>query len=105
MKALVSAMFRAVNGVLEIIGLRLLRTNAPVRNFGLFFKHLKSLGFEVRTVIDVGIAFGTSPIYDAFPRARYFLVEPVAECRPVLEKPKHRLNAEHFLLPAAPQTR
>ena len=100
MKALVSAVFQAVNGVLEIIGLRLLRTNAPVRNFGLFFKHLKSLGFEVRTVIDVGIAFGTSPIYDAFPRARYFLVEPVAECRPVLEKLKQRLNAEYFLVAA-----
>ena len=61
MKAFVSAVFQAVNRVLEIIGLRLMRTNAPVRNFSLFFKHLKSLGFEVRTVIDVGIAFGTSP--------------------------------------------
>ena len=100
MKAFVSAVFLAVNRVLEIIGLRLLRTNAPVRNFALFFKHLKSLGFEVRTVIDVGIAFGTSPIYDAFPRARYFLVEPVAECRPVLETLKARLNAEYFLVAA-----
>ena len=100
MKAFISAVFRAVNGVLEIIGLRLMRTNAPVRNFSLFFKHLKSLGFEVRTVIDVGIAFGTSPIYDAFPRAKYFLVEPVAECRPVLEKLKQRLNAEYFLVAA-----
>jgi FkbM family methyltransferase len=100
MKAFVTAVFQAINDVLEIIGLRLMRTNAPVRNFGLFFKHLKSLGFEVRTVIDVGIAFGTSPIYDAFPRARYFLVEPVAECRLVLEKLKARLDAEYFLVAA-----
>jgi FkbM family methyltransferase len=100
MKAFVSAVFQAANHVLETVGLRLLRTNAPVRNFGLFFKHLKSLGFEVHTVIDVGIAFGTSPIYDAFPRAKYFLVEPVAECRPVLEKLKQRLNAEYFLVAA-----
>ena len=84
MKAFVSAGFRYVNNVLEIFGLRLMRTNAPVRNFGLFFKHLKSLDFDIRTVIDVGIAFGTAPIYEAFPRARYFLIEPVAECRPVL---------------------
>jgi len=100
MKAIVSAVFQAVNVCLETIGLRLLRTNAPVRNFGLFFKHLKSLGFDVRTVIDVGIAFGTSPIYEAFPKARYFLVEPVAECRPVLEGLKARLNAEYFLVAA-----
>ena len=78
----------------------MLRTNAPVRDFGLFFKHLKSLGFDFRTVIDVGIAFGTSPIYDAFPRARYFLIEPVAECLPVLERLKQRLNAEYFLVAA-----
>ncbi|MGC7990937.1 hypothetical protein ACP3WY_25095, partial [Salmonella enterica] len=83
---------QAINNVLEPIGLRLMRTNAPVRNFGLFFKHLKSLGFDMRTVIDVGIAFGTSPIYEAFPRAKYFLVEPVAECRPILEQLKQRLN-------------
>ena len=51
-------------------------------------------------MIDVGIAFGTSPIYDAFPRAKYFLVEPVAECRPVLEQLKQRLNAEYFLVAA-----
>jgi FkbM family methyltransferase len=100
MKAFLSAAFRYANLVLEIFGLRLMRTNAPVRSFGLFFKHLKSLGFEARTVIDVGVAFGTPPIYDAFPRARYFLVEPVAECRPVLEKLKQRLNAEYFLVAA-----
>jgi len=58
MKAFVSAVFRCVNHVLAIFGLRLLRANAPARNFALFFKHLKSLGFEPRTVIDVGVAFG-----------------------------------------------
>jgi FkbM family methyltransferase len=100
MKAFVSAVFRCINRALAMLGLRLLRTNAPVRNFALFFKHLKSLGFEVRTVIDVGVAFGTPPIYDAFPRARYFLVEPVTECRPVLERLKQRLNAEYFLVAA-----
>jgi FkbM family methyltransferase len=100
MKAFLSAGFQAVNRILESVGLRLIRTNTPARTFGLFFKHLKSLGFEVKTVIDVGIAFGTSPIYDAFPRARYFLIEPVEECRPVLEKLKQRLNAEYFLVAA-----
>jgi FkbM family methyltransferase len=105
MKAFISAGFRYVNNVLEIFGLRLMRTNAPVRNFGLFFKHLKSLGFDIRTVIDVGIAFGTPPIYRAFPRARYFLIEPVAECRPVLEKLKQSLNAEYFLVAAGAENR
>ncbi|QPF82962.1 FkbM family methyltransferase [Bradyrhizobium genosp. L] len=100
MKAFVSAVFQAINRVLELIGLRLMRTSAPVRNFRLFFQHLRSLGFEVKTVIDIGIAFGTPPIYEAFPRARYFLIEPVAECKPVLEALKQRLNAEYFQVAA-----
>lgn len=97
---IVSVAFRLINQALETIGLRLLRTNAPVRNFGLFFKHLKSLGFEAQTVIDVGVAFGTPAIYSAFPRARYFLIEPVAECLPTLEGLKQKLNAEYFLIAA-----
>ncbi|UVO31807.1 FkbM family methyltransferase [Bradyrhizobium arachidis] len=100
MKASISSVFQAINLLLEPIGLRLMRTDAPVRNFGLFFKHLKSLNFDVKTVIDVGIALGTSPIYEAFPQARYFLVEPVAECRPILEQLKQSLNAEYFLVAA-----
>src|SRR6201996_2394218 len=100
MRAFVSAAFQNINRVLEIFGLRLLRANAPVRSFGLFFNHLKSLGFDFRTVIDVGVAFGTPSIYQAFPRARYFLVEPVAECRPILDKLKAQLNAEYFLVAA-----
>ncbi|WP_448030793.1 FkbM family methyltransferase [Bradyrhizobium liaoningense] len=100
MKAFVSAAFQAANRALEPIGLRLMRTNAPVRDFRLFFKHLRSLGFDMKTVVDVGIAFGTSPIYDAFPRAKYFLIEPVSECRPILEQLKQRLDAEYFLVAA-----
>lgn len=97
---IVSVAFRLVNQALEIIGLRLLRTNAPVRNFGLFFKHLKSLGFDARTVIDVGVAFGTPAIYSAFPKAKYFLIEPVAECLPTLQGLRQKLNAEYFLVAA-----
>ncbi|MGT2434905.1 hypothetical protein ACU4GH_02545 [Bradyrhizobium betae] len=67
MRTFVSTVFRGINVVLENFGLRLMRTSAPVRSYGLFFKHLKSLGFDVRTVVDVGIAFGTPVIYDAFP--------------------------------------
>lgn len=100
MKAFVSAIFRAVNRGLRLIGVRLIRVNSPVRDFSLFFKHLKSIGFDVRTVIDVGIAFGTSPIYDAFPNAKYFLIEPVEECRPILEQLKRRLDAEYFMVAA-----
>ncbi len=70
-EAFISNAFQGINRVLEIFGLRLLRTNAPVRSFGLFFEHLKSLGFDFRTVIDVG---GKARL-----NAEYFLVAAAAE--------------------------
>jgi FkbM family methyltransferase len=45
-------------------------------------------------VIDVGVAFGTPQIYRAFPRAKYWLVEPVEEARPTLERLRIELDAE-----------
>ena len=100
MKELVSTALRGVNQMLALFGVRLQRLHAPSRSFPIFFRHLKSLDFNVRTVIDVGVAFGTPGIYQSFPDARYFLVEPVAECRPVLEKLKKQLNAEYFMVAA-----
>lgn len=40
---------------------------------------IKSYGFNPMTVIDVGVDFGTPMIYDAFPDAKFILVDPVAE--------------------------
>jgi len=100
MKALISAALRGINGMLAPFGVRLQRLHAPSRSFPIFFHHLKALDFNVQTVIDVGVAFGTPGIYQSFPNARYFLVEPVAECRPILEKLKQQLNAEYFMVAA-----
>jgi len=100
MKSIISAAFRGLNRGLEPLGLRMQRLHAPTRSFSAFFAHIGALDFHVKTVIDVGVAFGTQSIYDSFPKARYFLVEPVAECRPLLERLKQKLNAEYFLVAA-----
>ncbi|MBI3434490.1 MAG: FkbM family methyltransferase [Proteobacteria bacterium] len=100
MNALISAAFRGINHALAPFGVRLQRLDAPTRSFPIFFRHLKALDFNVQTVIDVGVAFGTPGLYRSLPHARYYLVEPVAECRPVLDQLKQRLNAEYFLVAA-----
>ena len=92
--------FQLVNKVLRVIGFRLQRTSSPTRTFADFFDHLKSLNFEFRTVIDVGVGRGTPQIYRAFPRARYFLVEPLEEFRGTLEKLCRDLDADYFLAAA-----
>lgn len=43
------------------------------------YLHLKGLGFNPKTVIDVGVASGTPELYKAFPDAYYILIEPVIE--------------------------
>ena len=41
--------------------------------------YLRRLGFRPATVIDVGVAYGTPELYEAFPKAELLLVEPSAE--------------------------
>jgi len=37
------------------------------------------LGLNPSTVIDVGVAYGTSELYKSFPRSRFVLIEPIKE--------------------------
>lgn len=48
--------------------------------------HIKSLGFEPSTMVDVGVAYGTPGFYDIFENTRYLLVEPLEEYLPVMKK-------------------
>lgn len=44
-----------------------------------FYAHVRGLGYSPRTVIDVGVNYGTPELYQAFPDAYYHFVEPLAE--------------------------
>ena len=56
---------------------------------GLFeSEYLRSLGFDVRTVIDVGVDRGTKPLYDAFNDCLFVLVDPRHQAESILrDKP------------------
>jgi FkbM family methyltransferase len=62
-----------------------------------------SMGFAPATVIDVGAAYGsfTQLCRTVFPRARYLLVEPLEEYRPLLEQVKHASPFVDFTIAAA----
>src|SRR5512134_1272129 len=64
-------------------------------------KHIKRLGFEPRTVLDVGAAAGTPELYNAFPKARHILIEPLEENRPRLEEVKKKYGNVEYILAAA----
>ncbi|WP_282120533.1 FkbM family methyltransferase [Ruegeria atlantica] len=41
--------------------------------------YISSLGFQVQTVFDVGVAGGTAHLYAAFPDSKFVLIEPIAD--------------------------
>jgi FkbM family methyltransferase len=68
----------------------------PNRNFEEFFRHVRKLGMEFKTVIDVGVAYGSPALYTSMPNAKFYLVEPVPHCKDLLDDLTRRLNAEAF---------
>jgi hypothetical protein len=67
---------RGLRRFLAAFGLEVYR-KGKVRDLADVLEHVTSLGFKPATVIDVGAAGGTVPLYDAFPRARHILLEPL----------------------------
>jgi len=76
----------------------------PTRSFPEFFAHLKGLGFNPQTCIDVGAAGGTPTIYQAFPEALHIAFEPLPDFHDQLAatlKP-YRHEIHHCALMEAP---
>ena len=61
----------------------------------------KNLGFEPKTVIDVGAALGTFNLYETFPDARHLLIEPIVENEPYLAKICRHLKSAEYIIAAA----
>jgi FkbM family methyltransferase len=98
-KQLVKAVFNAAG--LEI------RKRRPAEKAGVprarlegALRQLGRLGFEPRTVIDVGVAYATSELYEQFPGAQILLVEPLAEFEPFLQRIAGKYNAQYVLAAA-----
>jgi FkbM family methyltransferase len=59
---------------------------------------LRDLGFNPKTVFDIGVAAGTPDLYDAFVDAHYILVDPAKESLPHMKRIARRLDAQVFNL-------
>nr|WP_197501622.1 FkbM family methyltransferase [Hyphomonas sp. Mor2] len=62
------------------------RNCRPTRSFEDFFAHLKQLGVVPEICIDVGAANGTVSIYQAFPKAKHFVFEPLPDFQDALRE-------------------
>jgi len=61
---------------------------------------LARLGFKPQTLIDVGVAYQTSELYETFKDARILLVEPLVEFEPFLRKICTAYDAQYILAAA-----
>lgn len=96
---------RIINTLLRPLGAEVRRCGALDRarraTYAGALEHVKRAGLLPATVIDVGVADGTMPLYRTFPDARHVLIEPVVECRPYLEAMKGAFPRVEYVLAAA----
>jgi FkbM family methyltransferase len=93
---------KLLNSILGSVGLelRLKRTTTRQTLRGTL-EHAKLLGFEPKTVIDVGAGIGTFELYETFPKASHMLIEPLEENRPYLEAIVRKLEKAEYIIAAA----
>jgi FkbM family methyltransferase len=64
--------------------------------------YIKRLGFTPRTIVDVGVAYGTPSLeshslYEAFPESYFVLIEPLKEFEPYMQEILKKYGGEYFL--------
>jgi FkbM family methyltransferase len=66
------------------VGLDVHELGAVGRSLPLVLDRIRQTSWYPRTLIDVGVAYGTSELYDAFPEAFVLLIEPIQEWQTLL---------------------
>jgi FkbM family methyltransferase len=82
-----------VNGALGKLGCQITRKG---RDFNLYDPHYLSKICIPKTVIDVGVGYGTYPLYKAFPSAYFILIEPVEEYQKSINGILRKYNGTAF---------
>ena len=70
---------RAARRALLARGVEVSRRGGARRTMAAVLDNMKRIGLEPATVIDVGVGYGTPELWEAFPRARLLLVEPIPD--------------------------
>ncbi len=65
------------------------------------FGFLKSQKFYPETIIDIGVAKGTKPLYVNFPKSFYLLIEPIKEYEYFLKKILNKHRGDYCLAAAS----
>jgi FkbM family methyltransferase len=82
----------AANLLLGHFGIQIVR---KPNSFGFrpALRRIKALGIEPATIFDIGVAYGTEDLYAEFKCAKYFLVDPVPQSLPYMQRWAKTLHA------------
>lgn len=91
-----------IKKIFELFGYDIRKQNlfAKRRDLSDFLKHIKRLGFEPQTIIDVGVAIGTFPLYENFPDSTHLLIEPLCEFEHSIKEICEKYNASYVIAAA-----
>ena len=93
MSVFLSKSKRAINRALARVGHRV-DFDSIIPRFDRLASTINGAGLRPRTIFDVGVAAGTPWLYDAYPEAKYFLIDPTPQSLPLMHDLSQRLNAE-----------
>lgn len=68
-----------------------------MRTFSDFIDHIAKLGFQPKTVIDAGVAYGTPELYKAFPEAYFILIEALPVFEPNCQRVVAKYRGEYHI--------
>lgn len=92
---------RVAKKAFNACGLGVYRKGTIRRTLEEALDHISGLGFKPRTVIDVGVAYGTFELYEGFPEAKHLLIEPLTEYEGVLREIVQKYEAEYVVAAAS----
>ena len=88
---------RVAKGLLEKLGYEIHRkTDADSNSFAGFTPSYLARICQPQTVFDVGIGYGTFPLYEAFPNAKFVLVEPLRHYEDTMEEIARKYDCDIF---------
>jgi FkbM family methyltransferase len=85
--------------IFGVLGLEIIRKRKGM-TLETSLANIRNHGFFPKTVIDVGAAFGTFPLYEAFPDAFMLLVEPLWEWKQALESVCRMYKGDYIIAAA-----
>ncbi|MGH9828076.1 MAG: hypothetical protein ACREDR_33050 [Blastocatellia bacterium] len=100
MKSWAKQLVKGLLGVCELDIRKKQMVGIPRASMRGVLRQLSGLGFQPRTVIDVGVAQETTELYEEFKDARILLIEPLAEFEPSLRKICNTYHAQYVLAAA-----